>query len=361
MKKNLISKAMVIMVSATLVASAFTGCGKKDKDSATKVFDYDIKDYVTELGAYTGRTVEEQVTEVTDEDVQNELNELRESKATYNDITDRAVIEGDILTIDYTKSQAGADDVNQTDFEVTVGEGTLGNEIEAKLVGMELNKTSTVEVDEATTSDDGSTSTVKSTYTITVKSIKEKVLPEVTSEFLNENTEYDSLDNYLAGTKLQLEEDNLESAKQQAKSQLLQDITKDSTVVGAPAFLYNINYNSLAQTYSNYANYFGTDLEGYLEMAGSSLEGLQEQAVSTTEQALVVEAILKDAGKDITDEQYNEKLKSYVDEYDYKSTDELLEKFSKEELLMSMRSEVCLDYLYENNTINQTTVSASSN
>ena len=76
-----------------------------------------------------------------------------------------------------------------------------------------------------------------------------------------------------------------------------------------------------------------------------------------TKQTLVIEAIVKEAGVDITDEQFDENLNMYVENYGFESTDAVLETYTREELLFDMRRDAAIEYIYENNTINQTMVS----
>ena len=60
---------------------------------------------------------------------------------------------------------------------------------------------------------------------------------------------------------------------------------------------------------------------------------------------------------DITEEEYQEKLESYVEKYGWDSVEAIEESLSKDQLLIEMRAEKVLDYLYENSTVNQVKVS----
>ena len=92
--------------------------------------------------------------------------------------------------------------------------------------------------------------------------------------------------------------------------------------------------------------------------AGVTFEDLQEQAVDVTKQTLVTEAVLKAAGKDITDEQLDAKIDEYAESYG--SREAVLKAMTKEELLFDMRREAAIDYLYENNNVTKVTVSADT-
>lgn len=358
MKRNEIKKAAVLSLVGVMGLSMFCGCGDKDKNaSARKVVEYNIEDYVT-LGKYTGLTVDENITIVTDADVQSALDSLVTSKTTYTDINNRNAQMEDKVTIDYTKSQPGAEDETQTDYSLELGSGLKGEEFENKLVGLALNDSITFTVQEEKKDSEGNTSTVDSTYKVTLKTIQEKVVPEVTDEFISENSDYKTIDEYKAGKKVELEKNNADSAKSKAQSDLLNQVVEDSKVSGTPAFVYNLNYNALCQSYNTYASYFGTDFEGYLKMSGSSIDDLKKNAVEMTIQTLVIEAVVKDAGIDITDEKFDENLQMYIDNYGFETKEQVLDSYSKEELLFDMRRDAAINYLYENNTVNKKNVSA---
>lgn len=361
MKRNEIKRAAVLSLVGVMGLAMFSGCGDKDKNaSARKVVEYSIEDYVT-LGKYTGLTVDENITIVTDDDVQSALDSLVTSKTTYTDINNRNAQMEDKVTIDYTKSQPGAEDETQTDYSLELGSGLKGEDFENKLVGLALNDSITFTVQEEKTDGEGNTSTVDSTYKVTLKAIQEKVVPEVTDEFISQNSDYKTIDEYKAGKKEELEKNNADSAKSKAQSDLLNQVVEDSKVTGTPAYVYNLNYNALCQSYATYASYFGTDFEGYLKMSGSSIDDLKKNAVEMTIQTLVIEAIVKDAGIDITDEKFDENLQMYIDNYGFETKEQVLDSYSKEELLFDMRRDAAINYLYENNTVNKKNVTAEQN
>lgn len=366
MKKNNIKKAAVLSLVGVMGLTMFSGCGKKDNNaSARKVVEYDINDYVKTLGTYTGLSVDENIKIVTDDDVQSQLDSLVSNNTTYNDITDRNAQSGDRVKIDYIKSQAGKDDETKTDYTVDLGSGNMGEEFENKLVGLAINGSITFTVQEDASTESGTDENAEAekvdvTYTVTLKSIQEKVVPEVTDAFIAEKTDYDTLDAYKEGTKKKLEENNADSAKTTAESELINKVVEASEVTGCPAFVYNMNYNALCQSYKTYASYFGATLESYLSAAGSSLKDLQKQAVNMTKQTLVLEALVKDAGIDITDDNYDEKLKEYVEKYNLGTVEDVSSKYTKEELLFDMRRDAATDYLYTNNTVTKKMVSATN-
>lgn len=361
MKKHIVKRAVVLSIAAAVAMTSFTGCGSKKKEknaSARKVVEYDINDYVT-LGQYTGLDINEEIQAVTDADIQSSLDSIIEDQTTFETVTDRNVVLGDKVIIDYTRIAEGQDDVVQADFEMTVGNQSLGEEFDEKLIDLATGANISFTLEETKYDEEtGEAGTIEATYNVSLKEIQQAIIPEVTDAFIADHTEYDTLEAYKEGKRKELEEANEKNAKNTTESELLQRIVDASEVSGCPAFIYNMNYNSLVKSYEMYASYSGADLETYLGYSGKTMDNLKLDAVEATKQTLVVEAIVKAAGIDITDEQLEAKLNEYVEDYDsFNSKEDVLKAISREEILFDMRSEAAINYIYENNNINQVIVS----
>lgn len=353
MNRRNTKKMIAISAACVLSAALITGCGSK-KDPYAMV-EYDVKEYVT-LGTYTGLKVDEKITAVTDKDVQGAIDSLVEEATTYKEITNRYAKSTDKVTVKYVRTEEGAEADEEQTKTFEIGSGDMGEKFESQMINMAIDGTKTFTIEETVTADDDKEEKVNATYTVTVTKIEEKVVPEVTDAFIKEKTESDTIADFKADTRKEMEEENAESAKATAEQDLLKLVVDDSKVTGSPTFLYNINYNSIAQNYAMYGSYFGMSMEEYVKACGMSLDDLKYEAVSYTQQCLVVEALLQDLNMDITDEEYDKKIDEYVEEYQYESKDKLLEQHSKAELLTQMRTEKAVDYLYENSTVNKMTV-----
>lgn len=357
MKKHLGKKVVVLSLVGAMALTTLTACGEKE-NSATKVIEYNIDDYVT-LGEYTGLDVTEKITIITDESVESQLEMLVQSNITYKEITDRNVVDGDRITINYVRKVEGEEDKTQNGFVFKLGNGSMPDAFEDNMVGLAKDGTLTFTIEEEVSTTNASTdgkesqgtTLVSATYTVTLTKIEEEIVPEVTDAFIKEKTEYDTIVAYKEGTKKELEETSKENAKMSAQADLLNMIIEKSKIEGTPAFVYNMNYNSICQSYGQYATAFGYDLESYLEAAGVSMDDMKKDAVLMTKQTLVIEAICKAANIDITDEEFDKKLDEIVTEYEYKSKEELLKLNTKEELLFDMRRDAAIDYIYENNNV----------
>ena len=140
----MIRRVALSALAITMSVSMLTGCNKKkDNSSATKVVEYDVMDYVTTLGVYTGLTETEEITNVTDDDVQAELDSLVSQHTTTTEVTDRPAQTGDTVKIEYTRTPDGAEGETKSDYSVTLGSGDLSEAVENNIMAMNIGETKT--------------------------------------------------------------------------------------------------------------------------------------------------------------------------------------------------------------------------
>lgn len=363
MKRNNLKRIVALSVVCISTVALFVGCGDKKSNPYASV-EYNVQDYV-KLGEYTGLNVDEEITIVTDQDIQDAIDSLVKEKTTYTSITDRYAQTGDRVSIQYIRTQEGGKSEDSKTQTFEIGSGDMGKDFESNMINLAINgkKTFTVEeLDESKKETESestnaenveNTATINVTYEVTLTKIEEKKVPELTDEFIAANSESKTVSDYKSAKRAELEKNNVDSAKNTAKQDLLDLVVEASLVSDTPTFLYNINYNSIVQSYATYGSYFGMKLDDYMSAVGIKLDDLKKDAVKLTIESLVAESFVKTLKIDLTEEEYQEKLKSYVEKYDWESVEKIEESFSKDQLLMDMRKEKTLDYLYENSTVNQ--------
>ncbi len=139
-----------------------------------------------ELADYTAITVQVPEVVVDDEEVEERLAALRRQHAPLRTVEDRPVAEGDIVLIDFTavdEEGKAIDQVRGSGVSVEVGSGQMGEEFEAALVGLEKGTAGerTVTFPPGFANQFLAGKTV--TFTITVKEVQERLLPELDDEF----------------------------------------------------------------------------------------------------------------------------------------------------------------------------------
>ncbi len=272
------------------------------------------------LGKYKGVKVEKVDTEVTDEEVDAEINRERENNARNIEVTDRAVKDGDMTIIDF---EGFVDDVafeggKGENYPLTIGSGAFIPGFEEQLVGAEIGKEVEVNV---TFPEDYQASELQgkaAVFKCTVKEIKEKELPELDDEFASEVSEFDTLAEYKADVKDKLTEKKVKEAKETKESAVIEAIVKDSDME-IPGPMLETQQRQMIDEFAQRMQMQGLSMEQYFQFTGATYDKLIEQVKPQAEvrikSRLVLEAIVKAEKIEVSEEEYEEELKSMAEVY----------------------------------------------
>ncbi|MDP2815756.1 MAG: trigger factor, partial [Rectinemataceae bacterium] len=244
-----------------------------------------------ELGAYKGVEIEHVSIDVSEEEITKSLELTRREMAPLQSITDRGVQKDDLIIIDFQGYEDGKElqYVSGKDSPVDVGSGRNGQEFEGMLLGLKLDEESRREVqfpaDFASTMLAGKTIEFK----ITVKNIKERVLPAIDDDFAKDVSED-------FATLAELTSSISEKIRKEKEKAMDGDITDklmlklvDSHTFEVPARLVAYEIDALAKD-------FETNLERQnlsLEAIGLSREKLAETYHEAAERRVKGDFILK--------------------------------------------------------------------
>lgn len=142
-----------------------------------------------ELPAYSGIKVEVAAAEVTDEDKQTALDNLRSRFGTLKTV-DRPAANEDFVTIDLTASIDGEEVDGANDLSYQVGAGTMLEGLDEALTGLSAGEDATFETKLAGGEHSGEAATVK----VKVTAVKERELPEADDDFAQLASEFDTID-----------------------------------------------------------------------------------------------------------------------------------------------------------------------
>ncbi len=282
------------------------------------------------LGEYTGLEITEVSAEVTDEDIQAELDKTADSNARMVEVTDRAAQLGDTVNIDFTGYLDGEE------FEGGKGEGhplELGSGsfipgFEDQLVG--VNTGAEVDVN-VTFPEDYHAEDLKGkavVFKVKVNDIKTKELPVIDDDFASDVSEFDTLEEYKKSIADKLAETKAKNAKNAMEAEAIEKASANAEVDVPQCMIDNRVENQIAE-YRHNLSHSGIELEQYLQYMGMTLESMKEnlatQAATDVRQMLVMEAIAKDAAIEVSDAELDEQLQKMADEYKM-SLDEVKER-----------------------------------
>lgn len=374
MKKK--SLLIILGLSIMLVAA---GCGKKsvteDLDSATvtptvtgaaeeeastptlpEIESYVASDFI-KLGQYKGVEVTVSKLNVTDEDVDSKIQEELQANATQEEVKDRAVQNGDIVNIDYEGLLDGTAFEGGTakGFDLEIGSGSFIDGFEEGLIGAKVGEKKALNLtfpENYTTPDLAGKAVV---FNVTVNSIKESIVPELTEEYVTTNTEYKTIDEYKKGIRTQLELENQSMMDNEKANNVMQAILDSSTITSVPETLTNYYTTLINYQVEQEASYYGMEKDAYIEYVGMTQDDfksyINEQVDFYGKYDLMLQAIVQAEKIELNDEEYKAAIANYMSSYGVSSEEELLEKVTEEQIKYSLIMQKAYDLVIENTDV----------
>lgn len=272
------------------------------------------------LGKYKGVKIDKIDTEVTDEEVMEEIEKERNNNARNVEVTGRAVKDGDMTVIDF---EGFIDDVafeggKGENYPLTIGSGAFIPGFEEQLVGAEIGKEVEVNV---TFPEDYQAEDLKgkaAVFKCTVKEIKEKELPELDDEFASEVSEFDTLEEYKAEVRATLTEKKVKEAKEAKEAAVIEAIVNDSEME-IPEAMLSTQQKQMVDEFAQRIQMQGLSLEQYCQFTGATydkmMEQIKPQAEKRIKSKLVLEAVAEAEKIEALEEDFNEELKSMAEAY----------------------------------------------
>jgi trigger factor len=250
----------------------------------------ELPDWKTlEVGAIEPTVPEELVTQ--------ELDALRSTVAELVPVEGRPVGPEDTVIVDLISPQGET----RRDYVVELGRGAVVEEIEQSLVGMSAGETKEIDFELA---DDA-----KQTVSVTVKEIKEKVLPELDDELARSASEFDTLDELRAEIEERLRAQIAEESEAQFRSDVA-DALVAASKVDASGPLVEARTRELLRGLARQVEARGIPLDTYLTMTGQQpeelLARLGEEAERSVARELVLDAAADQLGIEIADAEIEE-------------------------------------------------------
>lgn len=189
---------------------------------------------------YDGLEAKRPKLEVTDQQVDEELTKLRTSHATLEEPKEaRPAAVGDVLTIDFTVSVEGEtiEGASASDFQTELGAGSLIPAIDEGLRGKSVGEQVDVSVEMPANHGHPQLKGKTAVFHITVKDLKERVLPEADDEFAKDLGEYQSLDDLKKELRDRLEKQNKEQTENALAEQLVLELVKRNPIPVPPSLV----------------------------------------------------------------------------------------------------------------------------
>lgn len=301
-----------------------------------------VKPEVT-LGQYKGVEVEVSPVEVTEEEVAAELKKEQENNSRTIDVDDRAVAQGDMVTLDFEGFVDGVafEGGKGTDYPLTIGSNSFIPGFEDQLVGAEIGVEKEVNVTFPENYHANDLAGKPAVFKCTVKAIKVKELPELDDEFAKDVSEFDTLAEYKADI-----EKNLKERKEDVAKREREDKAVDAVIANAqmdiPEPMIQNQIDQLMQDFIRRMQAQGLSIDQYYQFTGLDSAKVQEQmrpqALKRIQSRLVLEKVAEAENIQISEEQLEEELKKMAEMYkmELDKLKELMGDYEKEQIKADM-------------------------
>ena len=273
-----------------------------------------------ELGKYKGVKVTKVDTSVTDEEVNEEVDKERERNARSVEVTDRAVADKDIVTIDFEGFVDGEafDGGKGTDYDLTIGSHAFIDTFEDQLIGKKVGEECEVNVTFPEKYQEESLQGKPAMFKVTIKNIKEKQLPEADDEFASEVSEFDTIAEYKEDLKKKLADKKEAEARAQKEDEAIKAIVADSNM-DIPEAMIDTEADQLVENYAMRLQQQGLSMDMYMQYTGMTRDKLhnqmKEQATQNIRARLVLEAVVKAENIETSDDEYNAEVEKMAKQY----------------------------------------------
>jgi trigger factor len=293
-----------------------------------------VKPEVT-LGDYKGIEVEKKNAEVTDEELQEEIDKVRESNSRMITVEDRAVQDGDITTIDFEGFVDGEpfEGGKGENYPLTIGSHSFIDNFEEQLIGKNIGEETEVNVTFPEQYQAEELQGKPAVFKVTIKEIKVKELPELDDDFAQDVSEFDTVDEYKEDLKKKLLENKEAALKREKEEDVVGKIIENATME-IPDPMVDTQVRQMVQEFSQRIQSQGLSLQQYMQFTGMTPESLtnelQPQALKRIQSRLVLEAVVAAENIETSDEDLEKELEKMAEMYQMEA-DKLKELVGEEE------------------------------
>ncbi len=307
------------------------------------------------LGKYKGVKIDKIDTEVTEEEVNAQVDRERENNARNIAVEDRPVKDGDMTVIDFEGFVDGVafEGDKGEDYPLTIGSGAFIPGFEEQLVGAEIGKEVEVNVTFPENYQAEELKGKAALFKCTVKEIKEKELPELDDEFASEVSEFETLAEYKEDIKKNLSERKAQEAKRAKEDAVIDAIINDSDIE-IPDPMLETEQRHMADDFGQRIQLQGINLEQYFQITGSSYDTLVEQIKPQAEKRiksrLVLEAVAAKEGIEVSEEEYVKETERMAEIYQMEAEKvrEMLGEKEKKQVMKDLAIQKAVDFVVEN-------------
>lgn len=307
------------------------------------------------LGEYKGVEVEKTVVEVTDEEVDADINAMREQNARI-EVKEGEIVDGDIAVIDFEGFVDGVafEGGKGEDYSLTIGSHTFIDTFEEQLVGLKAGDSKDVVVTFPEQYGKEELNGKEATFKVVVKEVKVKELPEIDDEFVKEVSEFNTVAELKEDTKKKMLEYKEHTAKHEFEEKVLSAVTENATI-DIPEVMINKEIDAMIRDLEQRLKYQGLDMEGYLKYTNSTIDKVRDYMKESAEKRVRTDLVIGEIAKvediKVTDEEIKEKATELAKQWgagEVEKNAEMLMNMQREYLTVDIINKKVIELLVSN-------------
>ena len=273
-----------------------------------------------EVKDYKGIEVEKVVNPVTDEDINKQLDALREKNVTVETVDDRAAENGDDVVIDFEgfKDDVAFEGGKAEDFTLSLGSGQFIPGFEDQIVGHNAGEDFDINVTFPEEYQVKELAGAPAVFKIKLKSISKKVMPELDDDMVKDSTEFDTVDEYKADVKKKLEEANEKHADSEVEAKIFDKVIENMTAE-IPQVMFDNRVNEMISELEQRLAPQGISLDLYMQYTGQTMDTVKkayaEQAEKQVKLRLALEKIAKLENIEVTEDELKAEFDKLAEAY----------------------------------------------
>lgn len=309
------------------------------------------------LGEYKGISLTKEVYTVTEEDMEAQIVEDLDAYPTDVDDPEATVAMNDTINLDYSGSIDGVvfDGGTAQNQQLKIGSGQFIDGFEDQMIGMKVGESGEITV--TFPENYGSTELAgkEAVFAVTVNSIISRPLDAPTEEWVKENYELDSVEEYRENVKVRLEEENAEISKNNMLDQAWQTIFKTAVFKQYPQDMLDECFEQQKSTYENYAVAYGMTYEEFMEAAEITEDDLMEAAKNSLQNMLTLDYICIKEEIQEDGQLYQDQMQTILEASGFESKEAALEMgVSEWQLDFVVKYNCVLNFVVENAVVTET-------
>ncbi len=304
---------------------------KLDLDEIKKGEDVVITAVVTcfpevEAKDYFGLEVEKVERQVTDEEVERELQNVQKAHASVETVTDRKTEDGDTVVLDFDGSVDGVhfDGGKAENFELKLGSGQFIPGFEEQLVGKDVEEDIDVHVTFPEEYHAKDLAGKEALFECKIHEIKREILPEINDELASDVSEFETLEEYKNSIREKFQEEDDRYAENMMKNSMIMKLV-EANDVDVPAVMVENEIDNMMREMEQQMAYQGFTMDQYMKITGQDKNSIREQyrgdAKTRVASNILLKAIIRQENIEATEEDIEKELEAFAKQYNQTADD----------------------------------------